>query len=96
MHHDGRASVLVKLGEAADVIDMRVGADDGFDGESVAANQAEDAFDFVAGVDHDAFSGAWVADDGTVALQHAHGNFEVDHLRVGGVGHALHLASLGH
>ena len=96
VHHDGRAGVLVKLGEAADVIDVRVGADDGLDGEFVAAEEAEDAFDFVAGIDDDALEGAGIADDGAVALKHANGDLEVDHFLVGGVGQAVRWMNLAH
>jgi len=96
VHHDGSASVLVKFGEAADVVDVRVGADDGFDFETVAANEAKNAFDFVAGIDDDALLGAGIADDGTVALQHADGNLEVNHLRIGGVGHTVDLVRFAH
>jgi len=96
VHHDGSAGVLVKLSEAADVINVRVGADDGFDFETVAANEAKNAFDFVAGIDDDALLGAGIADDGTVALQHADGNLEVNHLRIGGVGHTVDLVRFAH
>ena len=86
MHHDRGASILMEFGQAADVIDVRMGADNGFDGEFVAAEKAEDAFDFVAGVDHDGFMCFGIANDGAVALQHADRDFDVDHFRIGGVG----------
>jgi hypothetical protein len=38
VHHDGRAGVLMELGEAADVVNVGVGADDDFDGELIAAS----------------------------------------------------------
>ena len=37
VHHDGSAGVLVELGEAADVVNVGVGADDDLDREFVAA-----------------------------------------------------------
>ena len=86
VHHDRSAGVLMELGEAPDVIDVGVGADDGFDRELVAAKQAKNTFDFVAWVDNDGFASFGIADDGAVALKHADRNFDVDHLRVGGVG----------
>ena len=86
VHHDGRAGVLMELGKAADVINVGVGADDDFDGELVAAKKAEDALDLIAGIDDDGFAGFGIADDQTVALEHADRQLDVDHLRVGGVG----------
>ena len=86
VHHDGRASVLMELGEAANVINVGVGADDDLDDELVAAKKAEDALDFIAGIDDDGFAGFGIADDQTVTLKHADGQLDVDHLRVGGVG----------
>ena len=86
VHHDGRAGVLMQLGEAANVIDVGVGADDDFDGEFVSAEKIQDALDFVAGVDDDGFARFGIADDQTVALKHADGQLNVDHLRIGGVG----------
>jgi hypothetical protein len=85
VHHDRRAGVLVELGEAADVVDVGVSADDGFDEEFVAAEQAEDALDLVTRVDDDGFVSFGITDDGTVALQQANRNFDVNHIRVGGV-----------
>ena len=89
VHHDGSTGVLVELGEAADVVDVSVGADDGLDVELVATEKTEDAFDFIAGIDDDGFQGAGVADDGAVALEHADGDLEVDHFRVGSVRKAV-------
>jgi len=86
VHHNGRAGVLMELGEAADVINVGVGADDDLDDELVAAQKTEDAFDFIAGIDDDGFAGFGIADDQTVALKHADGELDVDHLRIGGVG----------
>jgi len=42
--------------QAADVINVGVGADDDFDGELVAAKKAEDALDLIAGIDDDGFA----------------------------------------
>ena len=96
VHHDRRAGVLIQLRQAAHVIDVRVGADDGFDGELVAAEETKEAFDFVTRIDDDALKGARVTDDGTIALQHANRDFEIDHLRIGRVGHAVGGSELVH
>lgn len=85
VHHDGRAGVLMELGEAADVINVGVGADDDFDGELIAAEKAEDALDLIAGIDDDGLAGLGIADDQTIALEQADGQLDIDHLRVGGV-----------
>jgi hypothetical protein len=86
VHHDGRAGVLMELGEAANVINVGVGTDDDFDGELVAAEKTEDALNLIAGVDDDGFAGFGIADDQTIALEHADRQLDVDHVRVGGVG----------
>lgn len=96
VHHDGSAGVLVELGEAADVINVGVGADDDLDGEFVAAEEIEDALDFVAGVDDDGFARFGVANDQAIALKHADGQLDVDHLRVSGVGEMQGIRSGGH
>src|SRR5271167_4047460 len=85
VHHDRRAGVLVELGEAADVIDVGVRADDGFDGEFVAADEIEKAFHFVAGVENDGFAGFGVADYGAIALKNTDGDLDVDEFGVGSV-----------
>jgi len=86
VHHDGRAGVLMELGKAADVINVGVGADDDFDGELVAAKKAEDALDFVARIDNKGFASIGIANDQTIALEHADRDLDVDHRRVGGIG----------
>ena len=96
VHHDRRASVLIELGEAADMIDVRMGTDDGFDLKLVAAEQAKDTFDFIAGIDDDGLERAWITDDGAVALQHAHRKLEIDHLRVGRVGQTMGWVKMVH
>jgi hypothetical protein len=96
VHHDRRASVLVELGQAAYVVDVGVGADDGLHGELVAPEETQDAFHLIARIDDDAFERARIADDGTVALQHADRDFEIDHLRVGRIGHAVRKAYFVH
>jgi hypothetical protein len=86
VHHDRRAGVLMEPGNAADMIDVGVSTDDRLDRELVAAQKAEDAFDFVARINDDSFPCFGIADDGAVALEHANWDFDVDHLRIGGIG----------
>lgn len=78
MHEDRSAGVLMELAEAANVVDVSVGADDGFDGEAVATEEFEDARDFVTGVDDQRFAREGIADDRAIALQHSDGNGDVD------------------
>jgi len=66
-------------GGASDVVNVRVGDDDLFDGEVMPGEDGEDAVNFVAGVDHDGFVGGFVAQNGTVALQQADAENFVDH-----------------
>ncbi len=96
MHHDRRGGVLIELGEAANVVDVGVGADDGFDSKLIAAEKAEDALDFVTRINDDGFQSARIADDGTVALEQANGELEIDHRRIGGVGQGMRWVRLVH
>jgi hypothetical protein len=96
VHHDGSAGVEMEFGEAADMINVGVSADDDLDGEPVAAEKIEDAFDFIAGVDDDGFTVLRIADDQTIALKHADGDLDVDHLRVSGVGEMQGVGNGGH
>ena len=64
---------------AANVIDVRVRDDDGFDGEPVALHDFENLGNVVAGIDHDSVARLLVAEDGAVAFEHAHTQDLVDH-----------------
>lgn len=77
MHQNGSAGVVVEFLQAADVVNVSVGADDGFDGEFMAAEQIHDAVNFVAGIENNGFTRNGIADDGAVALQQPDGNGEV-------------------
>jgi folate-binding protein YgfZ len=68
----------MQFAEAADVIDVRVGADDGFDDEAVASNQVQDASNFIPGVHYQSFARGGIADDGAIALQHPHRDSDVN------------------
>lgn len=71
---DGRAGGAVKTGEAADMVNVGVGADDGADFQIVAEQNFEDALDFVSGVHDDGFAGRRIAQDGAIALEQADGD----------------------
>src|SRR5246127_1193912 len=89
VHHHRSACVLVKLGEAADMANVGVSADDGLNVEFVPAEKIEDALDLITRVDDNRFAGDRIADDGTVALKHAHRQLDIDHFLLGSVWHAL-------
>ena len=79
VHHHGRASVLVQLAEPTDVINVGVGAHDGFHGELVASEEIKDAADFIARINNQGFTGDGVADDRAIAVEYSHGDGDVDH-----------------
>jgi hypothetical protein len=68
----------MELAESADVINMRVRADDGLNFEFVPAQKIEDAMDFVAGIDDQRFARDGVANDGAIALKHSYRNGDVN------------------
>ncbi len=76
---DGRSGELLEALGSGDVIDVSVGDDDLLDGELVLIEDADDAGDVVAGIDHDGFAGDLVAEDGAVALERADDEDFVDH-----------------
>lgn len=69
---------MPQLAEAADVVDVSVSADDGFDRQPVPAEQLQDARDFVTRINHERLSADWVSDDRAIALQHPDRNGDVD------------------
>src|SRR5260370_14357886 len=68
MHKHGRAGVLMKFAQAADVIDVRVRADDGFYVELMTAEKVQDAGDFVARIHHQRLASGRIPRDGGIAL----------------------------
>src|SRR6267143_66770 len=78
VHQHGCARVLMKFAQAADVIDVRVRADDGLYDELMTAEKVQDAIYFVAGVHHQRFVRHRIADDRTIALQHPYGDGDMD------------------
>jgi len=65
--------------------DMGVGANDGFDGEAMAANEVQDAGDFVAGSTTNRFARDRIADDGAIALENPHRDGDVNQAFGGGI-----------
>jgi hypothetical protein len=78
VHEHGSTGELMQLGKTTDVIDVGVRADDGFDGEFVAAEEGEEAFDFVTGIDDQSFAGNGIADDGAIAMEHPDGDGDLN------------------
>src|SRR5215469_14116896 len=85
MHQYGRAGVLVELAQSADMVYVRVRADDGFHGKAPPSEQIQNARDFVAGIDDESFARQRVADDRTIALQHADGDSDVNQAFLSGI-----------
>jgi len=77
VHQNWSAGIVVKSLQAADVVDVRVRADDSLYREFVAAEQVHDAVNFIAGIEDDSFARDGIADDRAVALQQADRNREV-------------------
>ena len=98
VHEHGGAGVLMKFAQAADVIDVRVSADDCFYDELVTAEKIQDAIYFVARVDYQRFARGRIADDGAIALKHPNRDGDVDQTISGGteggeaVAHASHYS----
>src|SRR5260221_3564115 len=77
MHHHRCAGVFMQLAQAADVIDVRMRADDGFHREPVPAEQLQNAAHFIARIDNERLAGHRIADDRAVAWEHPHWNGDV-------------------
>src|SRR5271167_388845 len=60
------------------MIDVSMGADDGFDRQLVPAEELQNPSDFVTRINHKGFAGDWVSDDRAIALEHADRNGDVD------------------
>ena len=67
------------------MVNVRVGADDGLDGETAPAEKVENALDLVAGVYHESFARERVANDRAIALKYADGNGDVNQTLLGGI-----------
>jgi hypothetical protein len=75
----------MQLAQAADVIDVRVRANDDFYGELMAPEKIQDAIYFVPGVHHQRFARDGIANDRAIALQHPYGDGDVNQSVRGGI-----------
>src|SRR5712692_9225672 len=85
VEQDGRSGGGPQLHGAAHVVNVSMCDDNLFHLEIVLADEGEDIFDVVTGINHHRLERAFVTNDGAVALQRAHGKDFVDHGLV--VGH---------
>lgn len=81
VHVDRSARAGVEAGGAADMIDVGVGDDDGGDPKLVAVQDLLNFGKVVPGVDDHGLTRRFIAEDGTIALQHPHRQDLVDHHR---------------
>jgi uncharacterized membrane protein len=79
VHIDRCSGCHLKFSGAADVIDVGVGDHDGGYRELVPGKDFQDAISFVSGIHHHGLARGFVAENGTVALQHAYRKNLVDH-----------------
>ena len=68
----------MKFTQAADVIDVRVCANDGFDDEAMTSDEVENTRDLVTRVNDQSFTRGRVTDNRAVTLQHADRDGDVD------------------
>jgi hypothetical protein len=80
VHPNGCAGESFHLLRAADVVDVGMGDDDGFHLELMSAQDGENVFDVVSGIDDDGFARGFVAEDGAVALEQADGQNLMNHI----------------
>jgi hypothetical protein len=81
VNQDGSSGGAVERGESSDVVDVRMSANDGANFQVVPFKDAENALDIVSRVDHDSFVRDRVAQNRTVALQHAYRYYFVNEVR---------------
>src|SRR6266446_2585525 len=67
------------------MVNVRMGADDSFHGEAMAPEEIQDAGDLVAGIDDQRLARGGIADNGTIALEHAHRDGDVNQTFRGGI-----------
>lgn len=72
------AGGAAKFGEAPNVVDVRVRADDGSNFQFVAFENFDDALDFISGIDDQRFTRLRIANDRAVALEHPYRKDFVD------------------
>ena len=74
MHHHRSACRAAQLRQAADVIDVRMRADDRLRLQLVSRKEFENALGFIAWIDHQRFPALAVSQNRAVALKHTHWN----------------------
>ncbi len=85
VHEHRCARVLMKFAQTADVIDVRVRADDDFYGQLMTPEKIQNAIDFVAGVHYQRFARGGIADDRAIALQYPYRDGDMDQSVRGGI-----------
>ena len=71
VHQNGSTGVIVQLFQSADVVDVRMRADNGLHLKFVPAEQIHDAMNFVARIEHESFASDWITDDRAITLKQA-------------------------
>src|SRR5256884_729411 len=95
VHEHGSARVLMKFAQAADVIDVRMSADDGLYRELMTPEKVQDAIYFIAGVHYQRFASHRVTDNRAIALQYPYRDSDVDQSVGGGIQYKSALAHNG-
>src|SRR5438132_10239713 len=75
----------MKFAQAADVIDVRMSADDGLYRELMTPEKVQDAIYFIAGVHYQRFASHRVTDNRAIALQYPYRDSAVDQSVGGGI-----------
>ena len=75
----------MKFAQAADVIDVRMSADDGLYRELMTPEKVQDAIYFIAGVHYQRFASHRVTDNRAIALQYPYRDSDVDQSVGGGI-----------
>jgi hypothetical protein len=95
VHIDWRAGEPFELERATDVVDMRVGNEDLFQGESELGKAAVNAADLIAGIDDNGFARLLIAHQGAVAGEQTNREGFEDHVLIVGRFGAIRRGGLG-
>ncbi len=79
IEQNGRARRRAQLHRSANVVDVGVGDDDLLHLQLLLADDGEDVFDVVAGIDDHGFARGFIADDRAVAVQRTDGEDFMNH-----------------
>jgi len=79
VHVNRRAGGCFQLLSSTNMVDMRMGNNDGLYAQVVLGKSGQDDVDFIAWVDHHCFVALLVAEDGAIALQDADRQDFVNH-----------------